>query len=124
VKTSFTETYTTTTSVNFIHCLILKKQCYVSGTGLVNDIHQVTEWGDNYFAGCGRNCHSQQVVHSFTCKWEQIQLLKHSVLWDNSQSRNLAHKHYVQYYYMNLWQLKFYRSSGTHIKWQKIKQNI
>jgi len=80
VKTCFTETYSTTMSVNFIHCLILKKQCYVSGTGLVHDIHQVREWGDNYFAGCGRNCHSLQVNHSFTCKWEKIQFLKHSVL--------------------------------------------
>lgn len=49
METSFTETYRTTKSVNFVHCLILKKQCYVSGTGLVHDIHQVKEWGDNYF---------------------------------------------------------------------------
>jgi len=80
VKTSFTETYRTTTSANFVHCLIFKKNCYVSGTGLVHDIHQVAEWGDNYFAGCGRNCHSQQVAHSFTCEWEQIHFLQHSVL--------------------------------------------
>jgi hypothetical protein len=80
VKTSFTETYRTTASVNLVHCLILKRQCYVSGTGLVHDTHQVTEKGGNYFAGCGRNCHSQQVAHSFTCNWEQIQFLKHGVL--------------------------------------------
>jgi hypothetical protein len=80
VKTSLTETFRTTMFVNFVHCLIFKKQRYISGTGLVNDKYQLKEWGDNYLAECDRNCHSQQVDHSFTCKWEQIQFLKHSVL--------------------------------------------